>query len=147
MKQLPFLVGVLADLSGKPETPLPKVKERKFVEIDRDNFNDVLGSITPRLAFQVDNRLQEDGGKLNVLLNFKELGDFGPVGVINQVPALKRLLEARAKLSDLLTKLDGNDELSGLLNDVIASTEQKDELKKLLGPGEESAPGEPTSAD
>ncbi|BAI73701.1 hypothetical protein AZL_a01700 (plasmid) [Azospirillum sp. B510] len=136
MKELPFLVGVLADLSGKPEKPLPKLKERKFVEVDRDNFNDVLASTAPRLAFQVDNKLQADGGKLNVLLNFEDMGDFEPVQVLNQMPALARLFEARQKLSDLLAKLDGNDELSGLLNDVIANTEQQDELKKLLGPAE-----------
>lgn len=134
MKELPFLVGVLADLSGKPEQPLPKLKERKFVEIDRDNFNDVLASAAPRLAFQVENKLQADGGKLNVLLNFSDMGDFEPVQVLKQVPTLARLFDARQKLSDLLAKLDGNDELSGLLNDVISNTEQQDELKKLLGP-------------
>jgi len=136
MKELPLVVGILADLSGKPAEPLPKVKDRKFVEIDRDNFNDVLAASAPRLAFQVENRLQDDGSKLNVLLNFREIDDFGPIAVINQVPALARLLEARQRLSDLLAKLDGNDELGTILNDVVANTEQQAELKSLLGSSE-----------
>jgi type VI secretion system protein ImpB len=140
-KELPFLMGILADLSGKPAEPLPKVKDRKFVEIDRDNFNDVLASAAPRLAYQVPNRLQDDGSKLNVLLNFREIDDFGPVQVIKQVPALARLLEARQRLSDLLSKLDGNDELGTILNDVVENTEQQQELKGLLGSSD------PTPAD
>jgi type VI secretion system protein ImpB len=140
-KELPLLVGILADLSGKPAEPLPKVKDRKFVEIDRDNFNDVLASAAPRLAFQVPNRLQDDGSKMNVLLNFREIDDFGPVNVIKQVPALARLLEARQRLSDLLAKLDGNDELGSILNDVVANTEQQQELKGLLGSSEPPADG------
>ncbi|GAA0598327.1 type VI secretion system contractile sheath small subunit [Caenispirillum bisanense] len=133
MKELPLVVGVMADLSGKPEKPLPKVKDRKFVEIDRDNFNDVLAAAGPRLAYQVPNRLQEDGSKLNVLLSFQEIDDFEPLQVIKQVPSLNRLLEARQRLSDLLGKLDGNDELGGMLNDIVSSTEQQKELRGLLG--------------
>ncbi len=140
-KELPFLMGILADLSGKPAEPLPKVKDRKFVEIDRDNFNDVLASAAPRLAYQVPNKLQDDDSKLNVLLNFREIDDFGPVQVIKQVPALARLLEARQRLSDLLSKLDGNDELGTILNDVVENTEQQQELKGLLGSSD------PTPAD
>lgn len=144
MKELPLVVGILADLSGKPEEALPKVKDRKFVEIDRDNFNDVLAASKPRLAYQVPNRLQDDGSKLNVLLNFREIDDFEPVQVIKQVPSLNRLLEARQRLTDLLAKLDGNDELGSLLNDVVANTEQQDELRKLLGPSEgDAAAAEP----
>lgn len=141
MKELPFLVGIMADLSGKrdPEAPLPKVKERKFVEIDRDNFNDVLASTKPRLAFQVDNTLQGDGSKLNVLLNFSEVDDFEPVPVLKQVPALAKLFEARQKLSDLLTKLDGNDDLDGLLSDVVGSTEKQEELRALLAKPSDAA--------
>jgi len=144
MKELPFLVGIMADLSGKrdPEAPLPKLKERKFVEIDRDNFNDVLASTKPRLAFQVDNTLQGDGSKLNVLLNFSEIDDFEPVTVLKQVPALAKLFEARQRLNDLLTKLDGNDDLDSLLSDVVGSTEKQEELKALLAKpaeGEEQA--------
>lgn len=141
MKELPLLVGIMADLSGKPENPLPKVKDRKFVEIDRDNFNDVLAASGPRLAYQVPNRLQEDGSKLNILLNFEEIDDFEPLQVIKQVPSLNRLLEARQRLSDLLGKLDGNDELGAMLNDIVASTEQQKELRGLLGDGSAPADG------
>ncbi len=133
MKELPFVVGVMADLSGKPATPLPKLKDRKFVEIDRDNFNDVMASTAPRLAYQVPNTLQGDGSHLNVALQFQELDDFDPANVIKQIGPLAKLYEARRRLSDLLTKLDGNDELDALLSDVIASTEQQDELRRELG--------------
>lgn len=144
-KELPLVVGIMADLSGKPEYALPKVKDRKFVEIDRDNFNDVLEASNARLAFQVGNKLQEEeGGKLNVLLKFSEMDDFSPVPIINQIPALARLLEARRRLSDLLAKLDGNDELNNILNDVVTNTEQQSELKGLLGESaEEPAAPEP----
>jgi type VI secretion system protein ImpB len=140
-KELPLLVGIMADLSGKREQPLPKVKKRKFVEIDRDNINDVLAAAAPRLAFQVPNKLQEDAGKLNVLLNFNEMDDFEPVQVLKQVPVLARLYEARLHLRDLLGKLDGNDELSSLLNDVLQNTEQQTQLKALLNSGDAGAEG------
>ncbi len=133
MKELPFLVGIMADLSGKPEKPLPKMKDRKFVEIDRDNFNQVMSAIGPRLAFQVPNVLQNDGSKLNVLLNFNEMDDFEPVSIIKQVKPLAKLYEARQRLSDLLGKLDGNDDLDALLSDVIANTEKQQALKADLG--------------
>lgn len=132
MKELPFLVGILADLSGKPETPLPKLKERKFVEIDRDNFNDVMAAIAPRVAFQADNALQDDGSKLNVALSFREIDDFDPVAVVKQIRPLAQLYEARGRLNDLLTKLDGNDDLDGLLTEVIGSTERQEELRAQL---------------
>ena len=133
-KELPFVVGVMADLSGQrdPERPLPKVKERRFVEIDRDNFNDVMAGIAPRLAYRVPNALQNDGTMLSVSLGFAEIDDFGPVQVLQQVSGLKELYQARKKLSDLLTKLDGNDELGALLGDVIASTEKQEDLRKAL---------------
>jgi type VI secretion system protein ImpB len=134
-KELPFLVGILSDLSGKPETALPKLKDRKFVEIDRDNFNDVMAAIGPRLAFQVPNTLQKDGSKLNVVLKFEELDDFDPVRVVKQIPPLAKLFEARSRLTDLLAKLDGNDDLDALLSDVIANSEQQAALKAELGDG------------
>jgi len=130
LKELPFVVGVLADLSGKPVDPLPKLKDRKFIEIDRDNFNKVLAGMKPRLAFQVENRLQDDGSKMNVELRFAHMDDFEPEQVVRQVEPLRKLLEARGKLSDLLTKMDGNDKLEQLLQDVVNNT---DALKKLSG--------------
>jgi type VI secretion system protein ImpB len=143
-KELPFVVGVMADLSAKPAEALPKLKERKFVETDRDNFNDVLDSAKPRLAFRVPNRLQNDDSQLNVELTFKSIEDFEPVNVIKQVKPLASLFEARLKLRDLLAKLDGNDELDALLSGVIANTEAQATLKAQVGGGD-SAPAADTA--
>ena len=128
MKEIPFVVGVLANLSGKPDDPLPKMKDRKFVEIDRDNFDNVLAAMKPRVAFKVDNRLTGDDSKLAVEIRFKSLDDFHPEQVAQQVTPLRKLVEARGRLSDLLNKLDGNDKLDELLQDVMNST---DSLQKL----------------
>ncbi len=147
-KELPFVVGVLADLSGKPAEALPPVRDRKFVEIDRDNFNDVLASIEPRLAIRTPNRLKPDAeDSLNIELKFKHMDDFGPVEVINQVPALRKLYEGRQRLRDLLTKLDGNDDLAGLLNQVIANSADQAALKAQLGGTAAAAPAEEKPAE
>jgi type VI secretion system protein ImpB len=133
-KQLPFIVGILADLSGQPSEPLPPVKARKFVEIDRDNFDDVLAAAAPRLAIRVPNKLKPDANEvLNVELAFKSMDDFGPVAVVKQIEPLRKLFEARNRLRDLLTKLDGNDELDALLREVVASTEEQSKLRSELG--------------
>jgi type VI secretion system protein ImpB len=137
-KELPFVVGIMADLSGKPEQPLAKLKDRKFVEIDRDNFNDVLASSAPRLAYRVDNKLTNDGSKLNVELRFRNLDDFNPTNVVNQIEPLRKLLEARRRLTDLLGKLDGNDKLDELLQEVVSNTDGLKELKAQTG-GTENA--------
>jgi type VI secretion system protein ImpB len=131
-KELPLVIGVLADLSGKPESPLPKLKERGFVEIDRDNFNDVMASVGPRLAFSVENKFTNDGSYVNSELKFRSMDDFTPVNLIEQVPALKKLFDARNRLSDLLAKLDGNDELDGALQQIVNDT---DALKKIKSEG------------
>jgi type VI secretion system protein ImpB len=123
----------LADLSGKPDESLPKVKDRKFVEIDRDNFNQVLAGMKPRLAYRVDNKLTDDDSKMAVELRFKSLDDFHPERVAEQVTPLRKLVEARKRLSDLLAKLDGNDKLDELLQDVLASTESIEKLGKEAG--------------
>jgi len=133
MKEIPFVVGVLADLSGKPEEPLPKLKERKLVEIDRDNFNKVLGGMKPRLAFRVDNKLSDDDSAMAVELKFKSLEDFHPEKVAKQIDPLRKLVEAREKLSGLLNKLDGNDKLDELLQDVISSTDSLEKLGREAG--------------
>lgn len=147
-KELPFVVGVMADLSGKQENPKPKVSDRKFVEIDRDNFNDVMAKLKPRLAFRVPNRLGGDGGdNLNVALEFENIDDFRPEQLVQQVPALNKLFEARQKLRDLLTKLDGNDELDALLGDVVANTEARDELREQLGSSADGDGGEDAPAE
>jgi type VI secretion system protein ImpB len=128
VKELPLVLGVLADLSGKPVEPLPKLKDRKFVDIDRDNFDMVLSGTKPRLAFQVDNLLQNDGTKTGVELRFSEIADFEPEQVVRQVEPLRKLLEARERLVNLLSKMDGNESLEQLLQDVVSNTEA---LKKL----------------
>jgi type VI secretion system protein ImpB len=118
-RELPLVVGILADLSGKPAEPLPKMTERRFVDIDRDNFNEVMKSIAPRLALQVDNTLAADGSKVNVELKFENIDDFDPVSIVQQIAPLKQLYDARLRLRDLLTKLDGNDELDKLLQEIV----------------------------
>jgi type VI secretion system protein ImpB len=128
-KELPLVMGILADLSGKPEEALPKLKDRKFVEIDRDNFNDILKSITPRMTAQVDNKLSKDGGKMNVELKFRHMDDFSPLNIVKQVEVLRKLFESRQKLNDLLAKLDGNDTLDGMLQTVTANPEELKQLK------------------
>lgn len=128
-KELPLVVGILADLSGQPISPPEKLRERRFVEIDRDNFDDVLASISPRLAMQVNNRLANDGSKFNVELNFKTFEDFTPLNIINQIKPLQRLLLARQRLRDLLTKLDGNDDLDMLLQKVITDNAELQALR------------------
>jgi len=133
MKEIPFVVGVLADLSGKPSEPLPRVKDRKFVEIDRDNFNNVLEAMKPRVAFKVDNRLSNDNTKMAVELRFKSLDDFHPEQVARQVEPLRKLTEARRRMSDLLGKLDGNDKLDELLQEIINSTESLQQVGKEAG--------------
>lgn len=128
-KELPLVVGILADLSGQPISPPEKLRERRFVEIDRDNFDDVLASISPRLAMQVNNRLANDGSKFNVELNFKTFEDFTPLNIINQIKPFQRLLLARQRLRDLLTKLDGNDDLDMLLQKVITDNAELQALR------------------
>jgi len=147
MKELPFVGGIMADLSGQPEEPLPKLKERKFIEIDRDNFNDIMDSINPRLVFQVDNKLVDDDSKLNLELKFNHMDDFNPVAVLKQIKPLKKLYDARQRLSDLLTKLDGNDELDDLLQEVIQSTESLEELKTLTAAEEGGEEGDAEGGD
>jgi len=134
-KELPFVVGVLADLSGKPDEPLPRLRDRKFVEIDRDNFNKVLAGCKPRLALQVENRLQSDGSKLNFELRFSNITDFEPEQVARQIAPLRELLAARNKLSNLVNKMDGNEKLEELLQNVIRDTEALKKLSSETGRG------------
>lgn len=127
-KELPFVLGVLADLSGQPKEPLPKLKERKFVQIDRDNFDDVLKGTAPRLALRVDNKLKNDGTQISIDLDFEKLEDFEPTAIVNQVAPLKQLLDMRAKLSDLRNKVMGNEKLEEILDDVLRDTEKLREI-------------------
>ena len=127
-KELPLVVGLLADLSGQPVTPLPKLKDRRLVEIDRDNFNEVLKGVAPRLAIRVENKLKDDGTQMGMELNFSKLEDFEPQNVVNQVEPLKKLLEVRTRLSDLKNKISGNDKFEELLDEIMRDTEK---LKKI----------------
>ncbi|MGI8787336.1 MAG: type VI secretion system contractile sheath small subunit [Pyrinomonadaceae bacterium] len=133
LKELPFVLGVLGDFVGKPEEALPALKNRKFVEIDPDNFNQVLAGMKPRLAFSTDNKLQDDGSKLGVELKFNSIEDFEPDNIVQQVEPLRKLIEARQKLSDLRSKMDGNEKLENMLNDVIANADKQKELSDALG--------------
>ena len=137
-KELPLIVGIMADLAGKPDGPVIPIKNRKFVEIDRDNFNDVMASIGPRLAFAIDNRIEANGDeptKMNVELRFKNIADLRPEAVVKQVEPLRKLFEARQRLNDLIAKLDGNDDLAVLLQDIAANTEKQQEIKTSIEGG------------
>ena len=131
--ELPFVVGVLADLSGQPKEALRPLKERQAVYIDRDNFNTVLEKATPRLALRVPDRLTGGDGKLAVELNFKSIDDFEPARVAEQVGPLKELLEMRHNLTQLLSKMEGNDKLEKLLEDVLTNTDKATALAKAMG--------------
>jgi type VI secretion system protein ImpB len=133
LKEIPFVAGVLADLSGKPDEPLPRLKDRQFVEIDRDNFNSVLKGMKPHLAYRVNNKLTDDDSKLGVELRFNSMDDFEPEQVVNQVEPLRKLLDARKRLSDLLSKMDGNDKLVALLEDVIKNTDTLQKISNEAG--------------
>jgi type VI secretion system protein ImpB len=128
MKELPFVVGIMADLSGMSREPLPKMKDRKFIDIDSGNFNDVMAYIKPRLALHAKNRLLNNGGDIVADLTFQSMDDFKPVNIVKQVPALSKLYEARVHLKDLLAKLDGNDVLEQLLQEVIHDSDKREAL-------------------
>lgn len=132
-KEIPFVVGVVGDFSGNPENPIPKIKDAKFVNVDGDNFDDVMKGMTPRAVYRVPNKLSPDGGEFAVELKFNALEDFRPESVMQQVEPLRKLLEARTKLSDLRNKLAGNDKLEDILQDVLSSTEKMAEVSKESG--------------
>ncbi|HEX6534371.1 MAG TPA: type VI secretion system contractile sheath small subunit [Gemmatimonadaceae bacterium] len=135
MKELPFVMGVLGDFTGQPTEPLAKLKERKFVDVTLDNFDDVLASMKPHLAFSVENKLSEDpnAGKLGVDLTFKSLDDFSPDAVARQVKPIRELLDLRTKLSDLRGTLQGNDKLEEILQQTLGDAEKMNKLKAELG--------------
>jgi type VI secretion system protein ImpB len=130
VRELPFVVGVMGDFSGDPTQPLRPMVDRKFTQIDRDNFNDVMARMAPGLNIKVDNKLADDGSEMAVSLKFNSIDDFDPARIVDQVPALKSLLETRNKLRDLMSKADRSDELEGLLEKVL---QNENELKSLSG--------------
>jgi type VI secretion system protein ImpB len=129
-KELPFVVGVVGDFGGNSELEQKRLKDRKFVDIDRDNFDEVMKGIEPRATFRVPNELGADGGQFGVELKFRAIADFRPEAVVEQVEPLRKLLEARSKLADLRNKLAGNDKLEDILNDVLNSTEKLAQLEQ-----------------
>lgn len=138
-KELPFVMGVLGDFTGQPEEPLERLKERKFVEVSPDNFDDVLASMKPHLALTVDNRLSDDpdAGKLAVDLKFESMEDFQPDQVARQVEPLKKLLDLRTQLADLRGSMAANEALTGILQETLGDEEK---MKKLQAEIEAAAP-------
>lgn len=131
-KELPFVVGVLADLSGMPEKPLPDLKFRKFVEVDRDNFTDIMKTINPRLVIRINNHLSEDIPETSLELNFECIEDFEPSNLAKNVHSLSELYKKRTNLKNLITKLDNNDMLEKVLSQVMANEMDLERLKKEL---------------
>lgn len=138
-KELPFVMGVMGDFTGQqdPDKPLPKLKDRKFVNVDLDNFDEVLDGMAPKASYRVKNKLSPEGGEFAVNLQFKSLDDFTPEAVVQQVEPLRKLLEARTRLSDLRNKLAGNDKLEDVLSDVLSNTEKLKQLSQEAGKDQE----------
>jgi type VI secretion system protein ImpB len=130
--ELPFVMGILADLAGHPATPLPPLKDRKFIDIDRDNINDVMASLNAQLPVRVKNVLGGDAPDLNILLQFKSMDDFNPLNIVNQVGPLTDLYKKRVALSDLLSKLDGNDPLDTELRNIVENPQVLAQLQNEL---------------
>ncbi len=128
-KELPFVVGVMADLSGHPEVPLPKIKNRKFVEMDRDNFSDVMSIIHPRLVIRVPNRLDDSTPETSVELLFENIEDFEPQNLAKNIPSLAALFQKRTNLKNLISKMDGNDGLEMLLSQIMKNNDNLQKLK------------------
>lgn len=132
-KELPFVVGVVGDFSGNPTEPLKPLKDRKFVQIDRDNINEVMARMTPGLNLKVDNTLKGDGSQMAVDLKFSSMEDFEPANVIDQVEPLRKLLETRNKLRDLMTKVDRSEDLESVLEQVLQNDEDLKRMAADLG--------------
>ncbi|MDT7949881.1 MAG: type VI secretion system contractile sheath small subunit [Acetobacteraceae bacterium] len=136
-RELPFVMGVMGDFSGDPTTPLRPLADRKFIQIDRDNFDDVMSRVGPGLKLKVDNTLAGDGSQMAVDLKFNSIEDFEPGRVVQQVPALKALMDTRNKLRDLMSKVDRSEELEGLLEQVLQNENELKSLSGQLGLGKE----------
>lgn len=138
-KELPFVMGVMGDFSGDPTEELKPLKDRKYVQIDRDNFNDVMKRMAPGLNIKVENTLAGDGSEMAVQLAFKSMEDFEPAQVARQVEPLRKLLETRDKLRDLLTKIDRSEDLEEILERVLQNTDELKQLSAELGIEEEQS--------
>jgi type VI secretion system protein ImpB len=142
-KELPFVMGVFGDFTGQPEEPLPRLKDRKFVEVNPDNFDSVLAAMKPHLAFSVENKISDDqdAGQLRVDLRFKSLADFEPAQVARQITPLNELMKLRTKLSDLRGSLQGNDRLDDVLQETIRNTDKLNKLKTEIASDREKGSG------
>jgi type VI secretion system protein ImpB len=131
LKELPFVMGVLGDFTGQPEEPLARLKDRKFVEVTLDNFDNVLASMKPHLSYFVENKLSEDpdAGRIGVNLRFQSMDDFEPENVARQVKPLREMLELRTKLADLRGSLQGNEKLDDILLETVKNEEKMKKLK------------------
>ena len=141
VKELPFVVGVMGDFSGNPTEPLKPLKDRKFIQIDRDNLNDVMKRMTPAINFRVENTLKGDGSEMAVQLDFNSMDDFEPANVAKKIEPLRKLLETRDKLRDLLTKVDRSDDLESVLENVLKNTDELNQLSSELGIDRDAAGG------
>jgi type VI secretion system protein ImpB len=133
VRELPFSVGVMGDFSGDPTEPLKPLRDRKFIQIDRDNFDEVMARMTPGLNLKVENTLAGDGSEMAVNLAFKSIEDFEPGRVVEQVEPLKKLLDTRNKLRDLLSKVDRSDNLEALLERVLQNDAELKDFGHALG--------------
>ncbi|MCW9013751.1 MAG: type VI secretion system contractile sheath small subunit [Gammaproteobacteria bacterium] len=132
-KELPFVVGVMGDFSGDPTSPLKSMKDRKFVQIDRDNFDSIMAKMTPGLNLKVENTLADDGSEMAVSLAFNSMEDFDPENVVDQIEPLKKLKQTRDSLRDLMTKVDRSEDLEGLLENILQDNEQLKKLSEEVG--------------
>lgn len=132
-KELPFIVGVMGDFSGDPTQPLKPLKDRKFTQIDRDNFDSIMAKMTPGLNFKVENVLANDGSEFAVDLKFESMADFEPGAIVQQVESLRKLKNTRDQLRDLMTKIDRSEDLESLLEQVLQSNDDIKKLSEELG--------------
>ena len=142
VKELPFVMGVMGDFSGDPTEPLKPLRDRKFIQIDRDNFDQVMQRMSPGLKLRVENTLKGDGSTMPVELKFSSMDDFEPGRIVEQVEPLRRLMETRTKLRDLMTKADSSEQLETLLEQILQDSGQMDSLRAELGDGH-AAPATP----
>ncbi len=127
-KELPFVVGVMGDFAGASEVEQTKLKDKKFVNVDLENIDEVMSAMQPRAAFAVDNHLTDQGGRIPVDLTFKSMDDFRPESIVQHIDPLRQLVEARARLTDLRNKISTSEKLEDLLDDVLKSTEKVRQL-------------------
>jgi len=146
-KELPFVIGVMGDFSGNPTEPLKPLKNRKFIQIDRDNLDDVMKRMTPGVNMRVENTLKGDGTEMSVQLKFNSMEDFEPSNVARQIEPLRKLLETRDKLRDLMTKVDRSDDLESVLEKVLQNTDELKRLSSELGIGGGASDGAKASSD